>query len=386
VNQLDMKESNKQNIFSAIRLTPGISRAQIAKKYRYSKTTVSILVEELISQGYVTDGGLVQETTHSGRKPTRLFIDQTKHCLVIVNWTERMLVISRADLSGNISDIERVPLNNSEANGKFVIKNVQEYIQKMHMVTICTICFILPAIIDESLEEISSSILNKAEMQSFIKDAKTVFHGYRIAFYNDTACLAYAEQQLGKYDASDSCLYVNINSGIGAVYIIGGKMLGGASGRTTQLGHFSIDRNGYPCECGGHGCLEKCVGEKVLRRRAEECGASHIFEHVEPLRFCDVGEMAKRENPGALKLIELLAGDLGFVLANMITVIAVKYVILGGYARNLGDYFLECIRRSVEGVGYQPFVQDATFVYAQQNEDCILKGAALYYMDHCYFI
>ena len=56
-------------MYTMIAEVPGISRAKLASRAALSKTTVSVLVDELIQEGYVLDKGAV-ESKHQGRRPS----------------------------------------------------------------------------------------------------------------------------------------------------------------------------------------------------------------------------------------------------------------------------------------------------------------------------
>ena len=50
VNQQQIKDINMKRLYASIYSTPGISRAELAKRTKLSKTTVSTLVDELIER------------------------------------------------------------------------------------------------------------------------------------------------------------------------------------------------------------------------------------------------------------------------------------------------------------------------------------------------
>ena len=57
ITQQTIKRDNMKSIYHLIEERGGISRAQIARTMKLSKTTVSSLADELISLGYIEDTG-----------------------------------------------------------------------------------------------------------------------------------------------------------------------------------------------------------------------------------------------------------------------------------------------------------------------------------------
>lgn len=386
MNQQGMKAKNKKKVFDVISLIPGISRAAIAKSCSFSKTTVSLLVDELIQEGYVKDGGSVLDSSSSqGRKPNSLYLNQKQYCLVVVNWCKRYIQFARADLNCEISNITTWNPDPDERLQDSIPHHIRQYVDDVCGDSdVLVICFILPAMIDEESGKVISAVLPEKQTADFIPAVRKALREYTLVFFNDTACLAYAEKKFASGGATDDFVYVNLNDGIGAAFVLNGDILGGAGGMKTQFGHFSIDRGGQACICGGHGCLETRVGEQALAQRIAECDAEKSFSENQQILFRDVGMLAAEGNEDALRVTDALATDLGYALGNLITLLNVKRILLGGYGRNLGEYFLRQVRNAVKGVGFQLFVQQSRIEYAALDEDALLRGAAKYFMDYCF--
>ena len=155
----------------------------------------------------------------------------------------------------------------------------------------------------------------------------------------------------------------------------------------TQLGHFSIDRNGKRCRCGNRGCLENRIGELALPERILENDLNIPLpgkEEGSRILFRDIGQMAGEGNGEAEKLIKILASDLSFALGNFITVLHPDSVVIGGMARKLGETFLEEIISDLKETGFRFFLDNLDIRFAGLGEEAILTGAARYYIDTHY--
>lgn len=64
------------------------------------------------------------------------------------------------------------------------------------------------------------------------------------------------------------CLYMN--SGIGSGVVLDGALHRGASSNGGKIGHVAVVRDGRPCYCGNHGCLERHASPAVLVEQARQ--------------------------------------------------------------------------------------------------------------------
>ncbi len=57
-------------------------------------------------------------------------------------------------------------------------------------------------------------------------------------------------------DRAASLAYVNVGTGIAAGFVLGGRLLRGATGGAGEIGHIPMRPDGPPCPCGQIGCAE----------------------------------------------------------------------------------------------------------------------------------
>ncbi len=381
-NQALIKDKNKKQVYHMIEEIPGISRAQIADAMKLSKTTVSALVDELMQEGFVLDEG-ASESGKQGRKPNSLVVNSKKNKLIVLDWKKEVLAISLVD-SGN--EIELTKEYSLKQEGGKLDKLRDDFCDFMGQnagnVNIMGICLIVPGMIDEKEDEIISVVLQeKGEERYRISRLREIFSGYPLAVLNDTACYAYAETVLGQLDG-DSCIYININDGVGAAIIHDGNLLSGASGMASQFGHFSVDRSGLPCPCGNRGCLENQIGELALPRQFEKFGIVFQKEPGEKLLFKDLASLAEQGDNQAAKLLDSMAEDFAYALCNAVSLFHPEEIVIGGIGRKLGDLFLKALKLHMQEMGFRQFMADVKVAYTELKEESVIQGAAKYYMDH----
>ncbi len=116
--------------------------------------------------------------------------------------------------------------------------------------------------------------------------------GYPVAVANDAALGALAEHEFGVGRSHENLIYVNGGaSGIGGGVIVGGRLLGGASGYAGELGHVRVSSSDTRDSAGIAGTLEAEVTRAEL---AEVLGLTRVA----PDEF-DAALLADRSEPVA---------------------------------------------------------------------------------------
>ena len=380
-NQQIIKGGNLKKIFMLINESEGISRAKLARLTSLSKVAVSTLVEELIMGGFVSDKGAVI-ANKMGRHSNMLVVNQTGKAIMVFHWLPKEIEVRLISLDD--SCLESYAITNSETID--YIKETKKMYYEMEKraagkTDILGVCIISPSTLSPSDESILSSILTIPEDDTVIKELRAEIPETPLAFFNDTACFAYAELPVvNQVENMNSWLFLNLNKGIGAVILSGANMLGGASGNTTEFGHFSVERYGERCACGNCGCLENRVGEKALNKRAIEFRLSGINE-TSQVTYKSVAEGLYSKQEGYREFCQALAEDLAYAIGNLITVHNLQDIIIGGRGQVLGEGFLEMLKEQFPQNGFHGFVAKTELRYSERKPEdkSEFVGAAKYF-------
>lgn len=383
LNQQIMKNYNLKKVFSLIMAHKMISRIELAAMTSLSKTTISSLVDELIQGGFVVDEGLVA-TGRQGRKPSLLRVNAEDNIVAVINWHVDELEVSLVDMAGKVVSYEVCPLVLDAAFDQ-VIPEVyySNLVEKAGKRNILGLCLVVPSMLDAASQRMISTVLPIPEGDDVLERICGRITGVPMAVFNDTACYAYAEHTLTDWDFQ-TFLFININNGIGAVIVHDGKMIKGEAGLRPQLGHFSLNRNGDPCMCGGRGCLENEIGETALIKRAKAAGLYETLEKHGAITFAALGKQADDGDPAARTFVKGLAEDLAFVLDNVLVIYNTDHIIIGGKGQRLGTYYLEQLEAAMKKAGFRIVIDRADLMYTALGDDAIMRGAARYFIDEYY--
>ena len=376
LHQQMIKTKNKKALYDIVSNNDGISRAGLAHKTKLSKSTISLLVDELITDDMLIDIGVV-ESGLQGRKPNGLRVNAERFIL-IANVRKRSVEIHTVNLLYETEGDSTYPYDEKldvEYLSGIIMEQLIKYGKKA-----LGVCVVLPAIIDNAAKNIITTVLDIEDSKKFIdKLRKNIPLEYGLAFLNDTASLTYAENTFG-HVGSNNYAYININEGVGSSFIYDSKILRGSTGLAMQLGHMSIEREGSLCSCGNRGCLENHIGELALKSRAIDYGLIDENRRGEFL-FRDLGEMSLNGNKNADDLIFELADELSDALEKVIVILNPEIIVIGGMGRKLGEKYLNRIQENIKKDGFRQFCENVIIKYTRLGDSAVFIGAAKYYMD-----
>jgi glucokinase len=90
--------------------------------------------------------------------------------------------------------------------------------------------------------------------------------GKRIYLENDANAAAWGEFLCGSGRNTDSMVMITLGTGVGSGIIENGRLIRGAYGTGSELGHMAIRAGGEKCNCGRSGCLEAYASATALIR------------------------------------------------------------------------------------------------------------------------
>jgi len=166
-----------------------------------------------------------------------------------------------------------------------------------------------------------------------------------VTLLNDANAAAIGERYFGDAKDLDNFVVVTLGTGIGLGIYINGQLYTGDNGMAGELGHLIIHRDGRECGCGNLGCLETYVGKKGIIKTAKEklefsSGGSYLNtispSQITPL---EIFKAAKKEDPVALEVVDIIAKDLGYALAHLVNLLDIENIYLFGGVAKSGNMF-----------------------------------------------
>ncbi|AZU64417.1 ROK family glucokinase [Neobacillus mesonae] len=289
------------------------------------------------------------------------------------------------DLNGEILSKWEIETNKQD-QGKHIIDEIWRSIQ--HKVTaaelehsILGIGIGVPGVVDEKqgkvLEAVNIGWKNYELKKHFEEIPALPIHVENDA---NTAALGECWRDAEKHD---DIMVVTFGTGIGCGIITDGKVLHGHKGLAGEIGHFVVNPNGSPCNCGRRGCLETVASATGIVREAMKvvdqeptCRLAMLYKKDGRLTAKDIFELAKEGDTHCIEIIHQMNDDLGLVLANVATVVNPAKILIGGGLSKAGDIFLTGIEASFKKHSIEWIGDNTKIEFTSLGNDAGIIGAA----------
>ena len=194
---------------------------------------------------------------------------------------------------------------------------------------------------------------------------------------NDANAGAYAEWTCGAGKTLGHMAYLTIGTGLGGGLILSGNLYRGASGFAGEMGHITVEPNGRRCACGSTGCLETRVSGPGLVETARELSPGYAALTAE-----SIYKAACAGDKVALRAFEVTGQFLGIACANLINLLNIEMIVIGGGVIASGDLLLDSARAEVQQRAFEPAARICPIVQSQLWPNAGLIGAAMLARDH----
>ena len=199
----------------------------------------------------------------------------------------------------------------------------------------------------------------------------------KIVTENDANCGAYGEWVCGGGRDLRHMAYLTIGTGLGGGLILSGDLYRGASGFAGEMGHVTVEPDGRQCACGSIGCLETRVSGPGIVETARELSPESGHLTAE-----SIYQAACAGNNTAALAFEVTGQFLGIACANLINLLNLEKIVIGGGVIASGDLLLDAARAEVQRRAFEPAARICPIVQSQLWPNAGLIGAAMLARDH----
>ena len=375
-----VKMHNMQAILLSLLYEKQISRVQLARKTSLSTTTITNLISELIEQGIVVEEGVqTAEAPRSvGRPRTGLNLVPDARYAIGVHIGIGLIRVAVVNLLAEVlyNEIRYFDL---QTPAEEVLRLISATIEEVIGCSRIARERILGVGVGASgLVNFQTGVnLLAPNLQwhnvPILETLQTALH-LPVIVDNNVRAMALGEAFFGLGRGVDSLAFVYGRTGVGAGFVVAGKIFRGSNTGAGEIGHIILlPHGGKPCRCGKNGCLETLVSETVILEEAEKIvqrnpkGLLAQLWHddkVQPIER--VFNAARQGDVETRRMIEEHACYLGIALANLVNVLNPELIILGGMFAQGHDLILPtaaCTMRETAfaGLGEKVRVQTTSF-------------------------
>jgi glucokinase len=170
---------------------------------------------------------------------------------------------------------------------------------------------------------------------------------FPIKVLNDANAAAIGEHTFGAARGMNNFIVLTLGTGLGSGIFIDGHLLQGENGLAGELGHTNVEPDGRECTCGRDGCLETYVSANGLKRSVFYFLAiSNELSELRDISFNEltgkkISDLARKNDPIALKAFSYTADILARALANTVTYFNPEAIILFGGLADSNELLLD---------------------------------------------
>jgi predicted NBD/HSP70 family sugar kinase len=339
------REINRRIILNLIRNRQPISRADLARLSGLQRSTVSLIIEQLIADRWVLEGPMGR--LPRGRRPTSLHLNHQR-AIICVDIRPSRTTIGLSDINGRFSFQDVMPtLPNPEKTLRELIKRLQPLLKKRADTTLEGIGISLPGRIDAVTQE----LIFAPNLKWPVTDLKNPIEratGLEVSLENAANACALAEMWFGRLENIRNLVAITVSEGIGTGIVAEGHLVRSRTGTAGEFGHIPLDSNGPVCSCGNRGCWEVLASNRAALRYYSESLRRTGRSMQKGLQFPDLLLRAKEGDALAGKALDAMAMQLARGLRMIVAALAPEVIVFVGEFTEVWERFKPRLQREVQ--------------------------------------
>lgn len=349
------KEYNRKAILRILRHN-AMSRAELARTTGLTRAATSLIVDELLKGGIVTE--LAPQSVGRGRSATPLAVRSNSYYALAVHLARKGCSVGLCDMAGNLLQCRMVPDQDNMVGA--IAAELKELLEMVDREKVLGIGISSPGPLDVA----HGQILNPPNFERWhgVEICKLLSEALGIPAYleHDASALALHQLEMGQ---SENFMLIFVDIGIGTAIMSGGKLLGSSRYFTGELGHTTIRFDGRLCKCGNRGCLETYASLPALLDGTEFSSWRSLVDNAD-------------KNPEARRLLDQEAVYLSAGLINLLNLIPVDTIYLSGDICYRYELLAQRLQREISAKALGRSKRDIKIYPSSQNPNVGILAAA----------
>ena len=322
---------NRLIVLDLIRTRQPISRADLARLSGLQRSTISIIVDQLVKEQWVTEGAFGH--LPRGRNPRFLHLNVERAGVIGVNVRPPVTTVALANM--NVQFIAQESFPTSPDPDEFIEtlkKRIKAMIKAHSEIFIEGIGISVPGRVDSESKRLTFAPnlgWRDVDLKTPLESATKL----SVEIENAANACALAEIWFEpRTEGIRDLIAVTVSEGIGTGIVSNGQLLRGTKGIAGEFGHMSIVDDGELCKCGNRGCWEMYASNQaVVKEYIKTSSARRSKRDGEPIpTFEDILRLAEQGDSKAIAALEKTAQYLGKGLAILMVGLAPQQIILIG--------------------------------------------------------
>lgn len=387
-SQAGIAETNRSRIMRHLYRNGVSSRAQIATALGLTPAAITKITAQLIEAHAIEETGDLDGKKN--RRSIGLALDTAHFHVIGVKFARSLVQIGVFDLTGNQSSLTTLPYVSNDTIGETIATVHSTIEQLLHD--------------DPTIVAIGMAVPGPYLRNNGHTAVVSSMQGWRAINFIDEFANSFTVPVFIEQDARAGVLanslfdpnsngepnlaYYLVGEGVGLGVIDHGRIINGALGTATEIGHVSIDVNGKPCDCGNIGCLERYCSTPAIHQMLIDNGTivngADSMSHTEACRA--LFALAHHGDEAALAMIRTIGTYIGYGCLIIFNTFNPHTIVIGDIVSEAGQPLLDEIKRTVRQRAIPEIYESTTIRLTTMPTDAAVLGAAAvainYLLDH----
>ena len=316
------RDINRDVVLELIRARQPISRADLSRHSGLQRSTVSLIIEELLEEGWIREGAMAR--LPRGRRPTLLNLNDDL-AMLVCDLRPTQAVVAVVDLNGRLLSRESLPVLSDPSRAVAQIVERMKRLRKKHaQKSFEGIGVSLPGRVDPGSQTLIFAP-NLKWPRFDIRKAIERGAGLKVELDNAANACLLSELWFGHMDGVRNAVLVTVSEGIGASVLANGQLVSGSHGMAGEFGHIPLDPEGPKCACGATGCWETMASSTAAMRYYKELG-----HNAKRLTMLDLIKLAGEGDAHANEAIMRQARMIGLGMRAILAALAPEVILVTG--------------------------------------------------------
>ena len=373
------RQINRQILLNLVREHQPISRADLARRMTLGRGVVTTLVNELLEEGVLYEGALVE--LPRGRRPKMLHVETRDRLVVAIDLRFSRTDVLLADLGGRQIALERFAtrFGPEELLDELAVR-VRRLLRTHAARGRCQgIGMVIPGMVDRA----SGRVLNAPQLgwrDVQVRAGLAARTGLAVHVENAPAACALAHIWLSeRANGIRDFVYLSVSDGVGTGVVVNGEVVRGHAHTAGEFGHIPIRAEGPICLCGSQGCLEAYTSNlaTVARYLGHELSPAIARELLQQSGVT-VDDVVRRAGEGDERARAAVADTgryLGIGVSMIVQALNPAQIVVGGEITGAWDLVEPAIRAEVARRALTPRAAETPVIPEPAGRMPRLRGA-----------
>ncbi len=377
------KIRQKKKILSLLHTNGHTSATELAKLLKISLPTCIILLNDLISSGYLKNIGIGESS--GGRKPSLYglaedviyviacdFARYSANMAIFNCYNEFVTPVIQIDT--HIDDPQLVDKIYEAAKKLMVDHHIPE-------AKVFGLGVDMPGLIN-SKAGINYTIKDKKH-QSIRRDLKLKFNKL-VYIDNDARMHAHGEFHFGAAKNYKDAIIIHWSWGLGLGIFVNGQLYSGKNGFAGEFSHIPMVENGELCICGKRGCLETIASSNTIMKKVAQGFEDKVIsslinqfkDHPERVTPEDVILSARMGDEFCITILSEIGAAMGKGLSYIIQLLNPEVIVLSGPISKARQYVLSPIQQSLNRLCLEKISESTPIIVSDMGDQSALLGTS----------